>query len=159
MTITTGVGKKFLEELPLGIHVLSEGSPSDTIKLALYGPNASLSPNHDTYTTTGEVSGGGYSAGGITLSGLTIVGRSGSARSGGVQFADPYIQPDDDATITIAGVAVRGCMMYNSSQGNRNIFTLDFGSSFTPAVGITIPWAIDDVAIFSETLIPLIGGA
>lgn len=157
MTITTGVGKKFLEELPLGIHVLSEGSPSDVIKLALYGPNASLSSNNDTYTTDGEVSGGGYSAGGVTISGLTIVGRSGSARAGGLQFADPYIQPDDDATITIAGVAVRGCMLYNSSQGNRNIFVMDFGSSFTPSAGITIPWAVGDVTAFNETLIPLLG--
>lgn len=156
MTITTGTGKKFIEELALGIHTLSEGSPSDVIKLALYGPNASIGPNNDTYTTDGECSGGGYSAGGITLSGLTIVGRSGSARAGGVQFDDPYIQPDDDAEITIAGVAVRGCMLYNSSQGNRNIFTMDFGSSFTPAVGITLPWAIGDVTLFTETLIPLL---
>ncbi len=156
MTITTGVGKKFMEELPLGIHVLDEGSPSDVIKLALYGPNASLSSSNDAYTTDGEVSGGGYSAGGITITGLTIVGRSGSVRAGGVQFADPYIQPDDDATITIAGVAVRGCMLYNSSKSNRNIFVMDFGSSFTPAVGVTIPWAIGDVVAFSQTLIPLL---
>ena len=60
-------------------------------------------------------------------------------------------------TVTIAGVAVRGCMMYNSSQGNRNIFTMDFGSNFSPAVGITIPWAVADVLVFSDTLIPLLG--
>ena len=161
MAIITGIGKKFMEELPLCIHTLAEGSPSsDVIKVALYGPNAILGPTIDTYTTTGEISGGGYSAGGDTLaSDLLIVGASGSTRSDGAQFSDPYINPADDITIAAVGVAVRGCVMYNSSQGNRNIFTLDFGELITPSVGILIPWGIDNVAVLSDALIPLIGNS
>lgn len=158
MSITTGVGKKFLEELGLGVHVLSEGSPTDTIKVALYGPNAIIAPTVDAYTTSGECSGGGYSAGGDTLGDdLVIVGASGSARSDGTQFTHPYINPLNDVTITIAGVAVRGLMMYNASQSNRNMFTLDFGQVVTPSVGILLPWALADVNSLTDALIPLIG--
>jgi len=158
MTILTGAGKKFMEELPLGIHTFDEGTPDDVIKFALYGPNASLGPNNDAYTTDGEVVGGGYVAGGVTLTnGLRIVGRVGSSRADGVQFSDPYIQPVDDVNVAVAGVAVRGCMLYNASQANRNIFTMDFGSNFTPSVGVMIPWSLTNVITFGDTLIPLIG--
>lgn len=158
MTITTGVGKKFMEELPLGIHVLNEGTPDDVIKLALYGPNASIGPTIDTYITGGEVVGGGYSAGGVTITnGLVIVGASGSGRAGGIQFAHPYIAPVDDTTITVAGVGIRGCMMYNATQGNRNIFTLDFGSVFSPSVGLIIPWGVANVLGIEDAMIPLLG--
>lgn len=128
------------------------------IKVALYGPNAILSPNIDTYTTSGEVAGGGYAAGGDVLTnGLIIVGASGSSRAGGPQFVNPYINPTDDITITVAGVAVRGCMLYNATQGNRNIFTLDFGSNFTPATNVLIKWGIGNVITLNDSLIPLIG--
>jgi hypothetical protein len=158
MAIITGAGKKFMEELPLGIHVLSEGSPSDTIKLALYGPNAAISPELDAYTTAGEVVGGGYTAGGVTLAtGLIIVGRLGSVRNGGSQFTFPYVQPVDDTTITVSNVGVRGCMLYNASQSNRNIFTLDFGTSVSPASGIIITWGVADVVNDKDTMIPIIG--
>jgi hypothetical protein len=158
MAITSGVGKKFMEELPLGMHTLSEGSPTDVIKIALYGPNAIIAPTVDTYTTSGECSGGGYTAGGdIVADDLVIVGASGSARTSGTQFSEPYINPLNDITIAISGVAVRGCMLYNSSQGDRNIFTLDFGQTLTPAYGILLPWALADVDTIEKALIPLIG--
>lgn len=156
MTINSGAGIKFMEELPLGIHTLAEGTP-DTIMLALYGPNASLTPSHDSYTTSGEVVGGGYSAGGVAVP-LIIVGRSGSARAGGLQFPDgPYIQPVDDTAIAVTGVGIRGCMLYNASQSNRNIFTLDFGQTLSPSVGLTIAWGVGGVVTFSDTLIQLLG--
>ncbi len=146
-----------MEELPLCIHTLAEGDPSsDTIKVALYGPNAILGPTIDTYTTTGEISGGGYSAGGNEVS-LTIVGASGSSRGDGAQFSDPYINPVDDLSIPASGVAVRGLMMYNASQGNRNIFTLDLGETLIPSDSITMAWNLAAVASLNEALIPLIG--
>jgi len=159
MAIISGVGKKFMEELALGIHILSEGDPTtDVIKIALYGPNAIISPTSDAYSTSGEVTGGGYSAGGDILGDdLVIVGASGSSRSDGTQFEHPYINPLNNVTITISGVACRGLMMYNSSQSNRNIFTLDFGSLITPSVGILLPWALADVNSLPDALIPLIG--
>ena len=158
MSITTGPGKKFLEEMFLGIHTLSEGSPSsDVIKVALYGPNAVLGPTIDTYTASNEVSGGGYTAGGDILTGLTVVGSSGSSRGDGAQFADPYVNPTDDMTILVSGVGVRGLMMYNSSQSDRNIFTLDFGTTLTPTTGILLTWGLTNVVELKDALIPLLG--
>lgn len=158
MTIVTGVGKKFLEELPLGIHVLFEGAPSDTIMVALYGPNAILAPTIDTYVTSGEVSGGGYVAGGFEVTGgLTVVGSSGSSRGDGPQFNDPYINPTTDMNIAVTGIGIRGLMMYNASQGNRNIFVLDFGSTFSPSTGVNLAWGLSQIVSQTDVLIPLVG--
>jgi hypothetical protein len=157
MVIRTGAGKKFMEELPLGIHTLFEGTPDD-IKVALYGPNAIIAPTTDTYTTGGEIVGGGYTAGGVSLpSGLTVVGSSGSNRQDGTQFDNPYINPTLPLSIGVVGVAVRGCMLYNATQGDRNIFTLDFGATFTPSQGILLNWGLADVDSIDRAMIPLVG--
>lgn len=157
MAIITGIGELFIEELPLGRHTLDEGAPTDILKCALYGPDAVLGPTTQIYTTTKEVSGGGYTAGGVTLL-MNVVGKIGSARAGGVQFANgSYIQPTLDTGITFAGAAARGIMIYNASQSNRNIFTLDFGQNLVPAVGIQLNWAIGSVVNWPDVLIPMIG--
>lgn len=157
MAIITGIGELFLEEILQGRHTLDEGSPTDTLKCALFGPNASIGPTTDVYSTTNEVSGGGYTAGGVTLV-LEVVGKIGSARSGGVRFADgAYIQPTLDTSITFTGTACRGLMIYNTTVSNRNIFTLDFGQNLVPVVGVKINWALGNVVNFSDVLIPLIG--
>ena len=159
MAIKTGVGELFLEEMLLGKHTLDEGSPTDTVRCALYGPNASIGPTTDAYTVTGEVSGGGYSAGGPTLV-LEVVGKTGSARAGGVQFADgAYIQPTLVTNITFTGAAARGILIYNVTQGNRTIFTLDFGQNIVPVTGVQINWALGSVVNWSDVLIPLVGRA
>lgn len=157
MAIITGVGELFLEEIMQGKHALDEGSPTDTVKCALYGPNAAIGPTTDIYTTVGEVSGGGYTAGGPTLV-LEVVGKSGSARAGGVQFANgAYLQPTLDTLFAFSAAACRGIMIYNVTQSNRNIFTLDFGQNFVPVEGVTMKWAIADVVNWSDVLIPLVG--
>ena len=89
---------------------------------------------------------------------LEVVGKTGSARAGGAQFADgAYIQPTLVTNITFTGAACRGIMIYNATQGNRNIFTLDFGQNLVPVTGVKINWAIGDVVVYSDVLIPLIG--
>lgn len=159
MAIITGVGELFLEEMLQGRHTLDEGSPSDTIRVALFGPNSSIGPTTEAYATTGlnEVSGGGYTAGGPTVV-LEVVGKVGSARAGGAQFSNgAYIQPTLVTNITFTGAAARGIMVYNVTQSNRNIFTLDFGQNLVPISGVQINWAIGDVAVWSDVLIPLVG--
>jgi len=158
MAIQTGLSFDFLEELPLGIHTLAEGSPNDTIMVALYGPNAQIPRAMSTYVTTGEISGGGYSAGGKELTdGFVMVGRSGSGRNAGPQFEYSYLQPANDFQYLVSGVAIRGLMVYNASQGNRNIFTMDFGQTIIPAYGIELPWGVGTITTRAETLIPLLG--
>lgn len=151
--ITSGVGKKFREELFLGVHALSEGA--DVLRVALYGPNADIGPDTDAYTVSGEVSGGGYTAGGVVAL-LTVVGATGSSRAAGPQFAYPYAQPTNDLEVSVTGVAVRGVMLYNSSQNNRNIFTLNLGENITPTEGLVIRWALSGVVAESHVLIPLL---
>ena len=158
MTILTGVGNKFMEELPLGIHILSEGFPSDIIKVALYGPNAILHPSVDTYVTNGEISGGGYTAGGFVVPSLTIVGAAGSSRNAAAQFDNPYINPTNDQNLAVTGVAVRGMMMYNETQGSRNMFVMDFGSNFVPSVGIQLDWGLSHIVFETDVLIPILKG-
>lgn len=154
MAIRTGMGKLFAEELPLGIHALSEGT--DVIKCAFYGPNADIGPNTDSYTTVGEIAGAGYTAGGPAVP-LVVVGATGSGRNAGQQFEHPYIQPADDLTLPVPSVGIRGCMLYNESQGNRNIFTLDFGQIQTPSVSLIMRWGVAGVDDLRKVLIPLIG--
>lgn len=158
MAIQTGPGHDFLEELPLGIHTLAEGAPSDTIKVALYGPNANLNRAFPSYSTSGEITGGSYVAGGYTMTtGFVMVGRQGSVRSGGPQFDFAYLQPADDFVAQITGIAIRGLMVYNASVDNRNIFTLDFGQIITPDYGIRLRWGVGNISEPHEALIPVIG--
>ena len=49
----------FKKELYQGIHDLT----TDTLKIALYTANADLNEATTVYTTSGEVSGGGYTPG------------------------------------------------------------------------------------------------
>ena len=53
----------FKTELYTAVHNLS----TDTLKIALYTANADLNEATTVYTTSGEVTGGGYVAGGVTL--------------------------------------------------------------------------------------------
>lgn len=147
-----------MEELALGTHVLVEGAPTDTIKLAIYGPNSVLSPSTEVYLTGGEVTGGGYTAGGVAVP-LTLVGRSGSSRADGVQFAEgSYLQPTSDTTVPFANNgAARGALLYNSSKNNRTIFVLDLEANYVPTVGMKFNWAVADVVNWPDVLIPLIG--
>lgn len=153
MAIVTGIGELFLEELFIGTHLLE----ADIIKCALYGPNAAIGPTTDIYTTSGEVSGGGYTAGGVSLV-LEVVGKTGSAQAGGTQFANGmYLQPTLDTSIPFTGAACRGILIYNTTRSNRNIFTLDFGQNLIPVTGVKLAWAIGNVTNWPDVLIPLVG--
>ena len=56
----------FKTELYQAIHNLS----TDTLKIALYTANADLNAATTVYTTSNEVTGGGYVAGGVVLTGV-----------------------------------------------------------------------------------------
>ena len=101
---------------------------TDTLKIALYTANADLNADTTVYTTTGEVTGGGYSAGGILLTGVTL-NTSGSTVY--VNFANAVFN---------AAVTARCALIYNVTQGNKSIAVLDFGSDKTSTnFTITMP--------------------
>ena len=122
----------FKGEVLQGLHnfTLSTGN---VFKIALYTNSASFTAATTVYTTANEVVGSGYTAGGNTLTNIT------PTTSGTVGFADFA-----DTTWSTATITARGAMIYNSTNGNRAVLILDFGSDKTSAGGdftITFPAA------------------
>jgi hypothetical protein len=101
---------------------------TDTLKIALYTAAADLNADTTVYTTTNEVTGGGYTAGGATLTGVTL-NTSGSTA---------YINFDN--VVFNASVTARCALIYNATQGNKSVAVLDFGSDKTSTnFTITMP--------------------
>jgi len=116
----------FKAELYQGIHDLT----TDVIKIALYTANASLNEGTTVYSATNEVAATGtYVAGGATMTGITV---STSDYTAYVGFAN----------VSWTGVITARCaLIYNSTQGNKSVAVLDFGSDKTSATTflITMP--------------------
>lgn len=124
MSIVQTQTTSFKAELYQGVHNLL----TDTLKIALYTGNANLNADTAAYTTSNEVSGGGYTAGGVALTGVTIntSGYTAYVNFNNVSFS--------------ASVTARCALIYNVSQGNKSIAVLDFGSDKTStAFTITMP--------------------
>ena len=112
----------FKKELLEGLHDFNVGA--NTYKLALYDNNASVTAATTVYTATNEVSGTGYSAGGGTL---TNIDPTTSGTTAFIDFAD--------LTFSTATITARGALIYNSTNGNRTVCVLDFGSDKTSTAG------------------------
>jgi len=137
MAITQAMCTSFKQELLTGTHNFTTGQ--DTIKLALYTSSASLDASTTAYSTSNEVSGTGYSAGGNTLTNVT------PTTSGTTAFTD-----FDDTSFTSSSITARGALIYNSSQSDKAICVLDFGSDKTSSNGtfsIVFPNAAASTAI------------
>ena len=143
MAITQAVCNSFKSE------VLQEGHQikTDTLKIALFTSVASLSAGTATYSTSNEVvSSGGYAPGGGTLTGVTISLGATSAAGGTaiIDFAD--------ISFTSTTFSVRGALIYNSSNSNKAIAVLDFGSDKVSTNGtftISFPAAAAATAIIT----------
>lgn len=115
MSIVQTQTTSFKAELYQAVHNLT----TDTLKMALYTGNANLNADTTQYTTSNEVSGGGYAAGGVVLTGVTIntSGYTAYVNFNNVQFS--------------ANVTARCALIYNASKSNKSIAVLDFGSDKT----------------------------
>jgi hypothetical protein len=106
-----------------GIHDLT----TDVIKIALYTASADLNEDTTVYSSTNEVANTGtYSAGGAQLTPITI-GTSGYTAFVGF--------PNISWT---GAITARCALIYNSTQGNKSIAVLDFGSDKTSTTTFTI---------------------
>ena len=88
---------------------------------------------------TGQASGTNYTSGG---SNLTRVDPTSSGTTGFTDFAD--------LTFGTATITARGCMIYNSSDSNKSVATIDFGGDKTSTAGdftIVFPAAAASTAI------------
>ena len=123
MAIAQTQTTSFKAELYQGIHDLT----TDVIKIALYTASANLNETTTVYSAANEVANTGtYAAGGATLTPITV---SSSEYTAYVGFPN----------ISWTGViTARGALIYNSSQGNKSIAVLDFGSDKISTVTFTI---------------------
>ena len=138
MAITSTLTTSFKTELLTGTHDFTN-STGDSFKLALYTSAATLGATTTAYTVTNEASGTNYTAGGGTLTNVT------PTSSGTTAFTDFA-----DLTFGTATVTARGCMIYNSSDANKSVATIDFGGDKTSTAGdftIVFPAAAAATAI------------
>ena len=138
MAITSTLTTSFKKELLEGKHnFLASGGNS--FKLALYTSSATLGAATTAFTTTGQASGTNYTSGG---SALTNINPTSSGTTGFTDFAD--------LTFGTATITARGCMIYNDTNADRSVATIDFGGDKTSTAGdftIVFPAAAASTAI------------
>jgi len=125
MTIAQTATTSFKVELLQAIHNFGPTTPN-TFKVALYTAAATLGTSTTVYTTSNEVTGAGYTAGGNTL--VISISPTFGNNSSGIPTA--YIS-FNNSTWTNATFTCRGALIYNSTQGNKSVAVLDFGSDKT----------------------------
>jgi hypothetical protein len=138
MAITSTLTSSVKKELLIGNHNFTNSS-GDTYKLALYTSSATLGATTTSFTTTGQASGTNYTSGGGTLTNVT------PTISGTTAITD-----FSDLTFSTATITARGCMIYNSSDSNKSVATIDFGGDKTSTAGdftIVFPAAAASTAI------------
>ena len=123
MSIVQTQTTSFKAQLYQGIHDLT----TDVIRIALYTASADLNEDTTAYSATNEVANTGtYLAGGAILTPITV---SSSGYTAFVSF------PNISWT---GAITARCALIYNSTQGNKSIAVLDFGSDKTSTTTFTI---------------------
>ena len=132
MAITSAICTSFKKELLEGLMDFNATSGS-TFKIALIKANASQSGTYSAATTNySDVTGnsdelpatGGYTTGGNTL---TNIDPTTSGTTAFVDFAD--------LSFTGVTLTARGALIYNTSDSNKSVCVLDFGSDKTATSG------------------------
>ena len=121
MAITQAMCTSFKVDLLDGEHDFG----ADTFKIALYTSSATLDATTTAYSATNETSGTGYSAGGNTLTVSTTPTSSGTTAY--ISFAN--------TTWSTASITARGALIYNSTNADKAVAVLDFGSDKTSTAG------------------------
>ncbi len=103
-----------------GKLALLDSKVGDTWKAALYTSSATIDADTPAYTTSDEVSGGGYTAGGMALTGAT----SGSG-------SDTAWLDFDDVNWPSASFTAHFMLIYDASDSDRAYAVIDFGSDKT----------------------------
>jgi hypothetical protein len=125
MAVQQTATTSFKVELLQAVHNFGPTTPN-TFKIALYTAAANIGPSTTVYTTSNEVTGAGYTAGGNTLV-ISVSPTSGNNTSG---IPTAFIS-FNNSTWTNATFTCRGALVYNSTQGNKSVAVLDFGSDKT----------------------------
>jgi hypothetical protein len=132
MAIFQTMCTSFKAEVAQGLHNFTTGT-GDVFYLALYLPSADLGADTTVYTTSGESSGTNYTAGGIALTNIT---PTTSGTTGYWSF--------QNVTFSNVSLTCAGALIYNSTNGNRAVCVLNFGTTLVKAsqdLVITFPTA------------------
>lgn len=124
MAISSALCTSFKVELMQALHNFTN-STGNTFKIALYTSSATLGASTTAYSATNEVSGTGYTAGGQTLTNVTPTNPSGTTAI--TDFAD--------VTWTSSTITANGALIYNSTNSNRAVAALAFGSDKSSSAG------------------------
>jgi hypothetical protein len=103
----------------------------DAFKLALYTSSASLDAATTAYSATNEITnsaGSAYVAGGIALSISQV------PSSGGSPSTTAFIN-FSNVSWTTASFTANGALIYNSTNGNKSVAVLAFGSDKSVSAG------------------------
>ena len=123
MAIQQAVCNSFKKEILEGQHQFESGG--DVFKLALYTSDANLSAATTAYSVSQEVPDSGeYVAGGGVLQ------NQQTGLDTGVAIVD-----FDDLSFTGVTLTARGALIYNTSDANKAVCVLDFGSDKTATSG------------------------
>jgi hypothetical protein len=125
MSILQTATTSFKVELLQGIHNFGPTSP-DTFKIALYTAAANLGYATTVYSTSNEVTGAGYTAGGNML----VINISPTSGNNSLNVPTAFIS-FSNTTWTNATFTARAALIYNSTEGNKSVAVLDFGSDKT----------------------------
>jgi hypothetical protein len=125
MSILQTATTSFKVELLQAVHNFGPTSPN-TFKIALYTAAANIGYATTVYTTTNEVTGTGYTAGGNTL----VISTSPTSGNNTANIPTAYIS-SNNSSWTNATFTARAALIYNSTQGNKAVAVLDFGSDKT----------------------------
>lgn len=123
MAISQTLCTSFKVETLNGVHafgttVVRAATTPDVFKMALYTSSAVLNAATTVYTAVHEVpSTGNYTAGGNTL---TTIPPASSGTTAYLDFAD--------STWLASTITANGALIYNSTQGNKAVAVLAFGS-------------------------------
>ena len=147
MAITQTLATSFKVEILDGIHnfgvgVIRASTAADTFKIALYSTLATLDSTTTVYTTLNEVTGTGYTAGGNTLVISQVPTSTSTETTAWLNF--------DNSSWTTASFSADGALIYNSTQGNKAVAVLNFGSTKTTTsqtFTVTFPASTSDAAI------------
>ena len=132
MAIIQTACTSYKAELAQALHNFTTGT-GNVFKIALYLSTATLGADTTVYTASGETSGTNYTAGGIALTNITPT-TSGTTAYWSFQTA----------TFSNVTLSCAGALIYNSTNGNRAVCVLNFGSTITKAAQnlvITFPAA------------------
>lgn len=141
MANTQALATSWKVEIMNGLHafgtsVVRAGTGADVFKAALYLATATMGAGSTAYTATGEVTGTNYTAGGVTFTWVA------PTSTGTTAFSTP------SATITYTGVtlstAFDAVLLYNSTQGNRAVAVLTFGSQTVTSGNLSLTMPTND---------------